>query len=337
MLIAVTAIIFLGSIIFRKNIVDYLEDKQYIIYAGILLLLSFVAIHIGNKESAKVSKEETEKLIKEVADKSVQETINRLDSSTEALVSKSDEAVTTITTHSTSIRDQLDKQLQVIDEATQTLKFLQENQDVLVQVKYEFLHGKEPRASEIDFYNDMCRELLNGNTYELTLISNNKESEFISENSSFRTFNEEFDEEFETIENTYASGALYNEHYWSPNPQIIKVNYLLNVRVLSFHFKELKVGDNIEFRLRKSTSGNLSDENSLITRRRASNKYFKEGFASFVPDNGFPKASVSIRIMTRDGHIFSCKNLKTDRLSPADIDYGFITRQEVVEIIEPGN
>ncbi|MER3318888.1 MAG: hypothetical protein RIB79_11415 [Allomuricauda sp.] len=334
-LVAVLVILILLGAFYGRNLLDYVKKNDYIIYAGLLALLSFIVINWGNKKAAERSQEKITKATNEIVEKAVGQATMEIQNEVKVITEKSTgEAVKQITDNVGKIKNELDEQLQSLKQATKQLKFLQANPDILVQIEYQFQYENE--SYDIDFYNNMVEQLTIGNTYELTLESGDKKSEFLSEKNSFRTFNEEIDDSQEKIENTYVGAILSNEHYRNTSPQMVKVNYLLDVSVLDFNFEDLKIGDKVEFRLRKRTS--LNGENYLFEKRRANHDYFKGGFTSFVyGHDSWPRAVVGLKVMTRNGYIFSCKVIKTDRLSKTDIDYGYVTLQEIIEITKTEN
>ncbi len=314
MLIFIAAIIFLLIILFRKNITEYLENSAYIVGAGIFLLISFVIIHLGNKNSAKVSKQETENLIEEVVSEAINKTKEGLESSTSSIIEKTDTAVKEITDTTKYAIGQLNEQLNQVKQATATLKNLSENQNILVQAQFKIEHdptGKAKSPFDNLYVFQLEEELRSGNYYELTLTSQESKNIFASTNNSFVTI---IDSETINMNNVFYNSYRSWDNRANAPIQPISINYSLNMVSLDFLVEELKVGDQVEFLIEKR-SDLIANYSQQRTDRTNNPSWFKGGFGHFVTlGNGktsLPRTSINMEIKLRSGLLFECKTLST--------------------------
>lgn len=313
-----------------ENLREYIWGFRYVIIAGVLALGSFILINWYNKMAADDTQEEINNLVEQAVDSiqnQVATTVNEL----------RDSVLTQIKDRTDSIMLDLENQKQSISSTTKGLSNLLENRDILVMVEYIFKNTVENvDATSQEFYDQMFNELTNGNSYELKLKSDGKKAAFGSMNNFFQLFYEELHSEFGTIDETYANAKLSGDSKWAFNPQVIRVNYSMEFQSLGFSLKELKVGDKIQFVLRKTHIAGLEDKSSLFYRRKQSRDYFRNSFLNFNKHAGvLPQGSIKIKLMTRDGTIYECKNIQTNTLSSLDPDYGIYTEQSIEKIIKP--
>lgn len=306
------------QLLFNKNII--------IIGAGILGLISFILINWYTLKLADDSQEQINEKVEEAVSSiqtQVEKTVNGLAGS----------VITKIDDKTGEIIIDLENQRHSISSTTKGLSNLLVNRDILVMVEYKFENIEAPSQ---EFYDQMFNELTNGNSYELKLKSDGKKAAFGSLNNFFQIFHEELHSEFGTIDETYANAKLSGDSRWAFEPLVIRVNYLMEFQSLSFSLRELKVGDMIQFVLRKAQVAGLVDKNSLIYRRKQSSDYFRNSFLNFNKHAGvLPQGSIKIKLMTRDGTIYECKNIQTNTLSSLDPDYGIYTEQSIEKIIKP--
>lgn len=333
-------ILILLSVFYGRNLLEYVKKNDYVIYAGLLALMSFIVINWGNKKAAERSQKEitneTNKIVEKAVGKAAQEIQNEVKTITEK---STGDAVKQITKDVGKIKSELDGQLQLIDTATEKLTNLQENHDILVQIDFEFLLNEEDRKLDRDiFYFDMREQLTEGKFYELKITSNNLETIFASEINSFLPYDED---------NTHADKfniddkfiSAYKILYTGPeahNPQPLRIQFVLDMRSSKFLLDNLKKGDIVEFLLFNKTLSN-NDENSLISRRKKNSKYFIYGFSPFfgIEDvSKWPKASMKTTIRLRNGTILYCGKAKTSSMETGE-DSGFHAISEVENIVKP--
>lgn len=255
----------------------------------------------------------------------------------EGLTVKSNELAASIKTSQEELQKLNSDTKRQIEETSSNLINLQVNRDILVRAEFVFQNDKENIGGEHEvFYYQMRDELTRGNYYELKMSSNGKVSAFGSDNNSFQIFQAEiYDNVFGSIDSTYTNAQYYGESLWAFNPQKIRINYLLNYQSLGFPLNDLKVGDKIQFVLRKVRPYMLMDENSLYSKRKRSSEYFKDSFSSFSQyREEWPKAKIRISIMTRDGRVYECKGVLTDLIVNEAPDYGIYTKQIVEKVIK---
>lgn len=316
--------------IIKKMIEFLLTNNVYIWAAGALAFISFLLLNWGSSKSA----ENTQQNITNSTKIEVQNAIKEIvEASTDAIKLETENAVKDITILTDEMKNSLNHELSLIDSATKNLKNQIENQDILVQVEFSLKYKHDEPGLREDFYSIMQFELMNNNFYELKLISNGFNSIFSSENNSFQVFDERLDGH-NNIENSYLNGWSYSEMASIQNPQKIRVNYLLRTNKIGFIIDDIKLGDIVEFSIRKRTS---SKTNTVKKPWNPTNSPFVDGFASFVikdDASSWPKGSIQVNIKLRNGSILKCKTIKTNFLGEIP-NYGFKSVCEINEIYKP--
>nr|WP_288935859.1 hypothetical protein [uncultured Allomuricauda sp.] len=339
-LVVVLVILILLSIFYGRNLLDYVKKNDYIIYAGLLALMSFVVINWGNKKASERSQKEITEATNKIVEDAVGQATKEIQNEVKAITEKSTgDAVKQITDDVGKIKEELDDQLQLIDAATEKLTNLQENHDILVQIDFEFFLDEEDGELDKDtFYDDMREQLTQGKFYELQLISNNQKTIFASEIQSFLPYDEDntHGDRFDIDDRFISAFKLLYTHPHAYNPQPLRLQFVLDMRSSNFLLTDLKKGDNVELLL--FTKGvSAMDEYSVVRKRIQRKTYFQFGFGPFVATEGtdkWPKARMKTIIKLRNGTVLNCGYAKTSSLETGE-DNGFHAKSEIVDIIKP--
>lgn len=121
------------------------------------------------------------------------------------------------------------------------------------------------------------------------------------------------------------------------NPQTYRVNYKLNARKLGFLLDEMKVGDSIEFSLRKRISDPVKNRKIGPLPKKLNDgkpQYSTISFKSF--ENGRNNQNIhskmDLRIKLINGRIYKCKSYYTTTLGNSR--YGVSQKTKIVEVID---
>ena len=237
-------------------------------------------------------------------------------------------AVGQISKSAANMKRELNQHLKTVEYATTILRNQIENQEVLLQVEYEFdLQGEVPKNFDIqNWVSDMRFELLNNNFYQLTIKSNNTESQFEAEIKKFYPIGER--EELYKTKEAFINSVELNEIM--PNPrQVFNVNHVLKTKNLNFLLGELKEGDVLNFSILKKKYGDL-----ITPSGHMSSNYYNNIIENILDGNSWPKTNMIFWLKLKNGFTFKAERTKSDSYMTSQ-GISFQNIATISEIIKP--
>ncbi len=309
----------------KNKMGDLYLNGWYIVFAAILAAGSFALIHFGNKKSAERSQNKITEKTDDIVNKAVTKATQDLKQTTQAVTKN---AVGQISKSAANMKRELNQHLKTVEYATTILRNQIENQEVLLQVEYEFdLQGEVPKNFDIqNWVSDMRFELLNNNFYQLTIKSNNTESQFEAEIKKFYPIGER--EELYKTKEAFINSVELNEIM--PNPrQVFNVNHVLKTKNLNFLLGELKEGDVLNFSILKKKYGDL-----ITPSGHMSSNYYNNIIENILDGNSWPKTNMIFWLKLKNGFTFKAERTKSDSYMTSQ-GISFQNIATISEIIKP--